>query len=65
MEEINYKIAWEIFDEVNQFNDIDKIMDLNCQGIEDAQMIISKRVYDIAETLRHNHAKRVKIQESN
>ena len=50
---------------MNQFNDIDKIMDLNCQGIEDAQMIISKRVYDIAETLRHNHAKRGKIQESN
>ena len=42
MEELNSKIAWDIFDEVNQFNDINKIIDLNCQGLEDAQMIISK-----------------------
>jgi len=65
MEEINYKIAWEMFDEVNQFNDISKIIDLNCQSIEDAQMIISKRVYDIAESLRKNNGKRGKNQESN
>ena len=54
-----------MFDEVNQFNDISKIIDLNCQSIEDAQMIISKRVYDIAESLRKSHGKRGKNQESN
>ena len=57
MDEINYKIALDIFDEVNQFNDINKLIDLNCQSIEDAKMIISKRVYDIAEFLREKRKK--------
>ena len=38
-QQINYDIAWQIFDEVNQSNDPDKFIDLNCLDLADAKAI--------------------------
>jgi hypothetical protein len=38
-QQINYDIAWQIFDEVNQSNDPDKYIDLNCLELSDAKAI--------------------------
>ena len=38
-QQINYDIAWQIFDEVNQSNDPDKYIDLNCLDLADAKAI--------------------------
>ena len=35
-QQINYDIAWQTFDEVNKYFDIDKFVDLNCLDLIDA-----------------------------
>ena len=35
-EQIDFDIAWNTFDEVNEFNDTEKLLDLNCLLPEDA-----------------------------
>ena len=47
-QQINYDIAWQIFDEVNQMNDQDRYIDLNCLTIDDAKAITKQKVYDVA-----------------
>ena len=39
LQHINYDVAWQIFDEVNELNDTEKIVDLNCLDVMDAQAI--------------------------
>jgi hypothetical protein len=39
LQQINYDIAWQIFDEVNQNNDTEQIIDLQCLDYLDAQAI--------------------------
>lgn len=39
LQQINYDVAWQIFDEVNENNDSDHVIDLNCLDIMDAQAI--------------------------
>jgi|TARA_B110000285_G_C15022197_1_gene562212 hypothetical protein len=38
-QQINYDIAWQIFDEVNQNVDVDRYIDLNCLDLIDAKAI--------------------------
>lgn len=38
-QQINYDIAWQIFDEVNSEHDVDRYIDLNCLDIIDAKAI--------------------------
>ena len=40
-QEIHWDIAWQVFDEVNEYNDADKYIDLNCLDLEDS-IAISK-----------------------
>lgn len=47
-QQINYDIAWQIFDEVNQNNDPDKLIDLNCLDLADAKAITKQKIYDVA-----------------
>lgn len=47
-QQINYDIAWQIFDEVNQNNDPDKLIDLNCLELNDAKAITKQKIYDVA-----------------
>lgn len=47
-QQINYDIAWQIFDEVNQSNDPDKYIDLNCLDLADAKAITKQKIYDVA-----------------
>ena len=47
-QQINYDIAWQIFDEVNQSNDPDKYIDLNCLELSDAKAITKQKIYDVA-----------------
>ena len=47
-QQINYDIAWQIFDEVNQYFDVDKYIDLNCLDLIDAQAICKQKIYDVA-----------------
>lgn len=37
--EINYDVAWMIFDEVNKENDTLSLIDLSCLSVFDAQAI--------------------------
>ena len=46
--DIHWDIAWQIFDQVNQRNDVDKHIDLNCLEIEDAVAIVKQKIYDLA-----------------
>ena len=39
LQHINYDVAWQIYDEVNEFNNTDEIIDLNCLEVMDAQAI--------------------------
>ena len=47
-QQINYDIAWQIFDEVNQSNDPDYYIDLNCLDLPDAKAITKQKIYDVA-----------------
>lgn len=53
-QQINYDIAWQIFDEVNQYNDTDKFIDLACLEINDARAITKQKIYDVGLLLREN-----------
>ena len=55
-QQINYDIAWQIFDEVNQYNDTDKFIDLNCLELSDARAITKQKIYDVALLLKENKA---------
>ena len=43
-----YDVAWRIFDEVNQFNDNYKHIDLTCLDYDDAVMIAKKKIIELA-----------------
>lgn len=51
-QQVNYDIAWQIFDEANQFFDVDKYVDLNCLDLIDAQAITKQKIYDVAVLAR-------------
>ena len=39
-EQIEFDLAWLTFDEVNKYNDTQKVIDLNCLEIKDALVIV-------------------------
>ena len=39
LQQCNYDIAWQVFDEVNERNDALQIIDLNCLDVDDARAI--------------------------
>ena len=53
-QQINYDIAWQTFDEVNKFFDVDKFVDLNCLDLIDAQAILKQKIYDVAMLLQES-----------
>lgn len=48
-QQINYDIAWQIFDEVNMYFDIERYIDLNCLDLIDAQAITKQKLLDISQ----------------
>ena len=59
-QEIHWDIAWQIFDECNEFNDTEQHIDLNCLEVDDAIAITKQKIYDLAtiaqkEFPRRNH----------
>ena len=46
--QINYDIAWMVFDEVNKENDTLSLVDLTCLSVFDAQAITKQKIYDVA-----------------
>jgi hypothetical protein len=50
--QIDFDIAWQIFDEVNLNNDTDKLVDLNCLLPDDAKAILKQKIYDAAILLK-------------
>ena len=53
-QQINYDIAWQIFDEVNQNVDVDRYIDLNCLDLIDAKAITKQKIYDCAVMIRES-----------
>ena len=51
-QQINYDIAWQIFDEVNANVDVDRYVDLNCLDLIDAKATTKQKVYDCAVLAR-------------
>jgi hypothetical protein len=47
-QEVHWDIAWQIFDEVNEYNDVDKFIDLYCLDLEDSLAICKQKLYDTA-----------------
>lgn len=47
-EQIDFDIAWNTFDEVNQFNDTEKLLDLNCLVPDDAVQIVKTKIFEQA-----------------
>ena len=47
-QEIHWDIAWQIFDETNEFNDVEKHIDLSCLEADDAIAITKQKIYDLA-----------------
>ena len=47
-EQIDFDIAWNTFDEVNEFNDTEKLLDLNCLLPEDAIQIVKTKIFEQA-----------------
>ena len=54
LQQINYDIAWQIFDEVNEHNNIEQIIDLNCLDIYDGIALTKQKIYDLAESIAQN-----------
>lgn len=50
--EINYDVAWMIFDEVNKENDTLSLIDLSCLSVFDAQAITKQKIYDLGMFIR-------------
>lgn len=47
-ERIKFEIAWEIFEEVNEVNDVLKHIDLSCLDYMDAISIAKQKIFDLA-----------------
>lgn len=47
-QQINYDIAWQIFDEVNKHFEVEKFIDLSCLDMIDAQAITKQKILDCA-----------------
>lgn len=52
MQQINFDTAWQIFDQVNEENDTEQIIDLNCLDISDGEAITKQKIYDLAKMIR-------------
>ena len=48
-QELHWDIAWEIFDEINKFNDTEKHINLACLSVEDAIPITKQKIYEVAQ----------------
>ena len=46
---IEWDVAWQVFDEVNENNDITKHIDLNCLDINEAVNITKQQILQIAK----------------
>lgn len=47
-DQIKQEVAWQIFEEVNQFNDTSRFIDLSCLESKDAMMIAKQKIIDLA-----------------
>ena len=54
-QEIHWDIAWQVFDEVNEYNDTEKIIDLNCLDFDDSIAICKQKIFDIAQEVNKNY----------
>ena len=54
MQQVSYDVAWHLFDEVNQGNDIEVLVDLACLSVLDAEAIVKQKLYDLGRTCRAN-----------
>lgn len=52
--QINYDIAWQIFDEVNEQNNTEQLIDLSCLDGPDATAICKQVIYDAGIAIREN-----------
>ena len=51
MLQINFDIAWNIFDEVNENNDTCMLIDLSCLELIDAQAVTKQKIYELAQEM--------------
>ena len=54
LQQINYDIAWQVFDEVNLHNNIEQLIDLSCLDVADASAICKQIIYDSATAVRES-----------
>ena len=57
-EQIDFDIAWNTFDEVNEFNDTEKLLDLNCLLPEDAIQIVKTKIFEQALVIYNKYNER-------
>ena len=52
LQQISYDVAWQIFDEVNEQNEVEQIIDLNCLDVMDADAIVKQKILDLGKLIR-------------
>mmetsp|Transcript_12197 Transcript_12197/g.20561 ORF Transcript_12197/g.20561 Transcript_12197/m.20561 type:complete len:172 (+) Transcript_12197:184-699(+) len=48
-QELHWDVAWQIFDEVNERNEVDRYIDLSCLELDEAVAITKQKIYDLAQ----------------
>ena len=47
LQQVNFELAWQEFDEINQGNDVEVLIDLACLQVVDAEAILKQKLYDL------------------
>lgn len=48
-QEIHWDVAWQIFDEINEHNDVERFIDLSALTLDDCLAITKQKIYDLAQ----------------
>lgn len=59
LQEVHWDVAWQIFDEVNEQNDLDKQIDLACLDSQEAIAISKQKIFDVAKLAQKQFPKNV------
>ena len=52
MQQVTYDLAWQHFDEVNNENDTERLIDLAGLSVLDAEAIVKQKIYDLGQIIR-------------
>ena len=51
-QQVSYNIAWQHFEEINDENDTERLIDITGLSVVDAEAIVKQKIYDLASSIR-------------